>query len=239
MTDEKPKSTKRWRPRFSLLTALLLTALVACGITIWQLWHEIEPLRSQVRRMRTELGFLSIEDPLVAQAIQVGTGEVDHWKWRIYLPQGGKYELFIYSGTIPPNNPNQNQNWFDAVKKSGSGLSGTIRDGEFVFDVKLIKEGDRWFVATSNANGMSFGKMSVTGDWLSQEIGHGMLSSIASNKPSLFQPDQPILLMSMLEPVVTRSGNSVSWTSPTGPANGIVIWIEQHPPASNAKVAAP
>lgn len=178
--------------------------------------------------MRTELGFLSIEDPLVAQAIQVGTGEVDHWKWRIYLPQGGKYELFIYSGTIPPNNPNQNQNWFDAVKKSGSGLSGTIRDGEFVFDVKLIKEGDRLFVATSNANGMSFGKMSVTVDWLSQEIGHGMLSSIVSNKPSLFQPDQPILLMSMLEPVVTRSGNSVSWTSPTGPANGIVIWIEQH-----------
>jgi hypothetical protein len=52
MSDDLAATTRRLLPRFSLLTILLVMALVACGITIWQLWREVGPLREEVRRLR-------------------------------------------------------------------------------------------------------------------------------------------------------------------------------------------
>jgi hypothetical protein len=229
----------RLLPRISLATAFLLTTIVGLLIVTFQLWREVAPLREQVRNMRTELGLLNIEDPTVAQAIQLGTRETDHWKWRIYLPPGAEYELFVYSGkTIPPR---RGLNWFAAVKKDGSGISTTMDGGEFVFEVRLVKKGTQWMVSTSRGLGGDDGEMSIDGDWLSQKIGRGVSSSAGFDKAATFRPGEAIHLMSMFEPVVTKNGTSTSWTSPTGPANGIVIWIEQHSPATNppASTAAP
>src|SRR5262245_50588271 len=97
--------------RMSLATAFLLMTILGLSIVTFQLWREVAPLRKQVRSMRSELGLLNIDDPAVAQAIQLGTREVDHWRWRIYLPDGGDYELFVYDGKIPPRQ--FHKNWYD------------------------------------------------------------------------------------------------------------------------------
>jgi hypothetical protein len=189
--------------------------------------------------MRGELGLLNIDDPAVAQAIQLGTGEADHWKWRIYLPPGGKYELFVYSGTIPPRDSRQNTNWYDTVRRNASGMSSTMDDGEFVFNVELKKVNAEWKVVTSRGSGLIRGVMSVQGDWLSQMIGRGVTSSVGPDAATSFRQGEPIHLMTLLEPLTTRTGNSTLWSTPTGPANGIVVWIEQHPPVAAGSTASP
>jgi hypothetical protein len=226
----------RLLPRISLATAFLLTTIVGLSIVTFRLWREVAPLREQVRSMRSELGLLNIEDPTVAQAIQLGSREADHWKWRIYLPPGSEYELFVYSGRRIP--PHKGLNWFAAVKKDGSGMSTTMDGGEFVFEVRLVKKGMKWMVSTSRGLGGDDGEMSIDGDWLSQKMGRSVSSSAGFDKATTFRPGEAIHLMSIFEPVVTQNGTSTSWTSPTGPANGIVIWIEQRIPATNSPAAA-
>ena len=61
-----PTESQSRRPRFSLLTLLLLMAIAAMGIVIWQLWSEVEPLRAEVRNLRLETGRLTIDDPAKA-----------------------------------------------------------------------------------------------------------------------------------------------------------------------------
>ena len=90
----------RFRPRISLLSALLLMTIVGMCIVIVQLWREVVPLREEVRSYRNELGFLTIDDRTRIHGIQVPTRE-DGWKWRVYFPPGGDYKLQCYTGIIP------------------------------------------------------------------------------------------------------------------------------------------
>lgn len=213
----------RLRPRLSLLTAILLTTIVGLSIVTFRLWHEVEPLRAQVRSMRTELGQLNIDDPNVPQAVQLGSDKRDQWRWRVYLPSNRT--LFVYTGKIPPRS-GLTKNWYSAVKHAGSGTSGTFPKGEFVFEVRLEKEGVRWFVVTSRGNGNRTGRMSIDGDRLSREAFRSSGSSIGHDKAVRFHPNEPIHLFTLLEPAVTRVGGTTSWASPQGPANGVVVWIE-------------
>ena len=220
--------------RFSLLSALLMVTIVGLSIVLVQLWREVEPLRAEVRRMRTELGMLNVDDPAVAQAIQIGTGDSDRWKWRVYLPPGRKYELRCCSGRIPPATQGTNRAWLDAVKNSTSGSSGTCRDGEFVLAFGVIKEDDVWYVTSSEGNGKNFGKTSVDGDWLSQPM-RSTTSMTSMENATKFAPGEPILLFSTIAYTRTPTG----WIPPQGTTDGIVVWIEQQSPVAAGSPTSP
>jgi hypothetical protein len=91
----------RFRPRISLLSALLLLTIVAMAIVIVQLWREVGPLRSEVRELRNEVGLLSIEDKSKLHAIEVRTNQDLFWKWRIWVPEGMKAKLKFFCGHAP------------------------------------------------------------------------------------------------------------------------------------------
>jgi hypothetical protein len=138
---------------------------------------------------------------------------------------------------IPPHS--FHKNWFDEVRRNTSGMSGTIDDGEFVFNVELKEQGERWLVLTSKGIDRQGSVWSVQGDWLSQLMGRGITSSVGPESAARFRPGQPIHLMTLLEPVVTKNGNTTYRSTPTGPANGIVVWIEQRPPVAAGTPASP
>lgn len=96
-TNERP----RWRPRFSLLTMILLTTIVGLTMVIVQLWREVGPLRKEVRQLRDEVGVITVEDPSRLHAIEVRTKDEMIWKWRIWVPESSKTVLKFLWGNVP------------------------------------------------------------------------------------------------------------------------------------------
>lgn len=98
---QKHRIMPRFRPRISLLSAILLTTIVALAIGIAQIWREVGPLRAEVRRLRDEVGALSVADPTKPCAIRVRTTDEFTWKWRLWIPEGRSYVLKHASDKIP------------------------------------------------------------------------------------------------------------------------------------------
>jgi hypothetical protein len=226
-----------FRPRISIFSALLLMTIVGMAIVIAQLWREVGPAREEIKRLRAEVGHLSIDDPKKAYAIAVPTSEEDTWKWRIYLPPGRTYTLHERSGRqLPQPSQHPGKTWFDAVLRAGSGgsSSGSAIQGELSFEAKLIQKDDRWVLVTNYTK--SDGSSSTRGggtdsiypdEWLSERRSRPTRSDVPSVGQKEFEPGQPILLLHRMKPVITETpGGGYSSQMPDGPTEGFVLWIE-------------
>ncbi len=91
---------RRFRPRISLLTALILMTIVGMAIVIAQLWREVGPLRTEVSQLREQVGVLKIDDPSRIHAIAVPSDAEGVLKWRIYVPTGTTAVLRAKCGDI-------------------------------------------------------------------------------------------------------------------------------------------
>ena len=94
-------SNRRRGLRFSLLTLLLVMAIVALSITVAMLYVELGPLRKEVAELRTEVGRLNIEDPTKLHVMRVESDNDLEWKWRIWIPEGASYRLRSSGGSVP------------------------------------------------------------------------------------------------------------------------------------------
>lgn len=132
--DPKPKR----RPRVSLLSLFLLTALVATSITTVMLWREVGPLRSEVSRLRVETGQLTVTDPKRIYAVAIDTMEPDSWKWRVYWPPGHDFRIATTLRQIAGRTPGKTKaEWFAAC---GSNCAISVESGEFTLALKLEPE---------------------------------------------------------------------------------------------------
>ena len=87
MSEPAAQSGRSWRPRFSLLTVLLLITIAGMAIVIVQLWRAVGPLRREVETLRAEVGVLGIDDASKIHVVQVKSPGSFHWTWRIWLPK--------------------------------------------------------------------------------------------------------------------------------------------------------
>jgi hypothetical protein len=101
MSSEQPASISRWRPRISLLSSLQLLTIAGMAIVIAQLWREVGPLRADNRRLRDEVGELSIEDHDKVHAIEVRTKESLVWKFRVWVPEEKTVGVKEQWGDVP------------------------------------------------------------------------------------------------------------------------------------------
>lgn len=104
------EANKERTPRFrlSVTNLLLLTVIVATSLTIVVLLQQVEPLRRQLRQaedeisqLREEVGELVIADRSKTHAIEVDTGVDTQWKWRVWVPEGSRYDLVFFCRDIP------------------------------------------------------------------------------------------------------------------------------------------
>jgi hypothetical protein len=222
---------RRYQPRISLLTAFLLITIVGLAIVVALQWHELRPLRADNRRMRDELGYLNIDDPTKAYAIQLKTLGNEAWKWRIYLPLGGKYQLCCFRGRpLPAATSLKGHNWPATVKRQGGGVTsmGTQMQGEFTVEAKLEKKSGMWTLHVRPGGSTSVYKGSPDRE---ADDEPSVVRSLGEEQQKI-EPAEPILLLHLAKPVVTTLSNgSRTSESPDGPADGAVLWIEQQPSA--------
>lgn len=240
----------RFRPRVSLLTAFLLTTIVGLSLAVVLLWYEVEPLRQEVRRLRTEFGYLSIDDPTKAYGIAVPTSEENTWRWRVYLPPGNKYTLYERSGHLPNAWSDRGIAWIESVKSNsvGTSSSGDSWIGELTLDVKFHENEGKWLSQTTirkrDASSSSTGASTTSvyqpsGDWLSERRGRQSSSSLNDRMQKEFESHQPILLLHLQRQVIQElPNNGYTATSPQGDADGVMIWLEPTDAATNSPAAA-
>jgi len=170
MSIDQAPAASRLRPRFSLLTLLLLTTIVAMVTALWQQHPRYAPLRDEVRKLRNEVGSLTVDDPTKPHAIEVETGEPNHWRWRVYIPEQGNYRVHCYGDHIPKNG---------IPKSTGSGISASLPSGEHRFDLWLAPleaNREQLLVRFSRFNGLgtrSFVLRETKNDWIFNEATRG------------------------------------------------------------------
>jgi hypothetical protein len=106
MTDDE-RSPKR-ALRVSLRTLLVLTAFVAMMVSLLvstgnnrRLARVNESLVAENRRLRDEVGELSIDDEGRLHAIRTSADSYLEWTWRVWIPKGREYRLRCVASDVP------------------------------------------------------------------------------------------------------------------------------------------
>jgi hypothetical protein len=225
---------QRLVPRISLRNLLLLMTCVALAIALWQVRQQIGPMRTEIAALRTELGYLTINDPTQINAIQIHTGDPLVGEWRIYLPPGRKYRVKTASGFLPDAPVRSDR--LDKIRGMGvvADVGPVDLSGEFTLTARLVKQADEWRLQLKPGGSAPINQ--PNGDWLSDGRSRGSSSDVTVQEQKLFPPDRPIMLMHMRRPVFTEGPNNTwSSTSPVGDADSIVLWIEPEPIAEGKK----
>jgi hypothetical protein len=224
-------SMPRFRPRISLLSALLLMTIAGMAIVIVQLWRELVPLRQEVRGYRTELGLLTIDDPTRIHGVQVPTRE-EGWKWRVYFPPGSDYMLHCFTGIIPAGVESSQRRDFSSMKIGPGGFltsMGGNFEGESVIEARFKQSDGTWTLQIS-INGGGWSDMRLDKDfaaYLSNPRGALFWTSNFNKKEqSTFSADERVFLLKRRKPEVTDIQGGILSREPDGPAPGVALWIE-------------
>jgi hypothetical protein len=198
----------KFRPRISLLTALLLMTIFGMAIVLMQLWREVGPMRVQLRQLRDEVGRLTIDDPRQFHAIRVRSDSDYSWKWRVWIPEGRKYRIYMATQDIPKHGYPQSQ-----------GMVTLDQPGESWIEYRIAKDpnSNNWMdnlntpsgsVGSSSQAWVAWNRRMSTGDGVEQ-------------KTESMDPGKTIL--------VTRQRVSKTATDTSqieDPSAGFMIWLE-------------
>jgi hypothetical protein len=185
-----------------------VTAIVALSVTVALLYREVGPLRQEVRKLRDEVGHLSISDPTKLHAIRVDTSEELTWKWRLWIPEEQGYRLRSYEGEVP---------------KSGYPSSGVT--------ISRLKSGETWIdyrIRSDPKSGKLCGAMRMPGfraggdshDWVQWPRKRSTLDGVTSST-HVFVPGQTVELIRLRVSKDAASAQDIE-----DPAAGFMIWLE-------------
>lgn len=222
----------RPRLRFSLLTLLLLLTIAALAVTVWRQSFEIEPLRQEVRRLRQEVGHLSIDDPHRIYAIQVSQMQSNIRRYRVYLPNDRKYQIHLGLGEVAGRPRGQSKNaWLKKVAEASSGSSGGIQSGESTLDVEVRRDPDgatkdHWEIVYQ-INGAGGGKIGTEIAWLNDRRAWSIAGDVGLEQQVERVPTDGIVLYALRKAEVKElpHGYTTAGTDDTKDTPGLILWI--------------
>jgi hypothetical protein len=196
------------KPRFSIRTLLVVTAFIACGITIWQLQRVVGPLKAEVKRLRDEVGVLNIEDETKVHAIQVRTNDELRWKWRLWIPPGRKYVLRTAGGMVPKTG-----------FPSEGGTISIYNEGEMWVEFKIMRDpkSGTWegsMVTSTGSVGGGEQKWVAWGRRMGSGEGVGTTTQVS-------EPDEVLVLGRHYHSQTAKDSTKIE-----DPASGFIIWLE-------------
>ncbi|MEQ8846395.1 hypothetical protein [Botrimarina sp.] len=196
------------RPRLSLLSLLLIVAVVASSLTTAMLWSEVGPFRREVSRLREEVGELDLQDPTRLHAMRVETRDDLEWKWRLWIPQGVAYKLRTDAEAIPAEG-----------YPRGGGTIWLREPGELVvrYVIRRDARSGGWRGSLKTRGGSVGSDAAPWVEWPSRTYTSGGVGT----STRAFPADQTVDLIRL------RVGENVKSTDDIAdPAPGFVVWLE-------------
>ena len=219
----------RFRPRFSLLTTLLLMTIVGLSIAMWRTYLRLTVITEEVLRLRAEMGHVFVTDPDKVHAIQVRQAPDSTVRWRLHFPPGRSYQIRCCSGVIPPQGRRSVKQWLKDVEAnctSTNGIGSNLLQGEVTLDTKLVHENGEWYLDLSPISRVS---VDVTGNRIDDPRARYVWGMVGVDKQRVFDHNEPILLQCIQQGNFRPMGSGFSIGPPSGPVDSIVLWIEENP----------
>lgn len=89
------------RVRFSLKGLLLFLLIATLAASNVFTSYRLKQSHGENAKLRTELGYLTIEDRSKLNVVQIATYEDLKWQWRVYIPEGSKLVLRAATHVFP------------------------------------------------------------------------------------------------------------------------------------------
>jgi hypothetical protein len=182
-------------------------ALVLTWVNMYQLAQQNRLLVAENRRLRDEVGELSVDDESQFHAIRTVTDNELEWVWRIWIPPGRSYKVRSFGGQIP-------KVWFP----QGGGTLMLRDPGEHWVRYRIARDpkSNQWF-GTLYARGASVG--SDNQPWV-QWKGRTATEDSVGTSTEVFAPDRRVELIRY------RASQATSSDKIEDPAAGFLIWLE-------------
>lgn len=219
--------SKQFRPRISLLAFLLVVTVICLAVSHWQTSRQLATSSSEVRRLRDELGYVSIDDKSKFHAVALDTDEPNSWRWRLFIPKGHRYKWNIACENIPQNVPPA-----QAGVTAISNEPYWETDNEVLVTARLRQNEDRDWTLSVNSkigdskNQMAGGSLTIPEEamtWMSTRSStDGRVTG--SNGTAVHDPDGPIILLQR-RPIEKRPDGSYGPSQ--GPMPGFMIWLSK------------
>lgn len=212
-------------PRFSLLTLLFITTIVAGAISHFLTSRELARVKRELSLVRKDLNYIDSDSPNDIYAVALPTYGPMQWRWRIQLPTAGAFRLRSFVGMVPETGlPVKSEIHNDVfLDRRGRPLPG----GESILLSVAIfaDETGVWRIMTETpernlarpiANAPSWLAANATMQW--------MLKVYGKNETVSCNASEPLLLLKKRKALSVSGGG---FTVDTNPTDGILIWIEQ------------
>jgi len=216
VTVENEAAVRRWLPRFSLLTLVLLTLLAGLSVLLYTARREhvkalavAEAYRAENRELRDRFGIFDVTDASKTHVRAIREPAANTWSWNVYLPTERKYWLHLSHADIgfaglPEKG--QTHGWLDgghfrvtATYQQGDDSKTRIvimRDDQK--SLQLDFSADKWMASSTHCAGQS--------------------------RTELTDPAEPLVLLRLKSG--EKSGPQ-SWSSTTKPTPGILLWVSE------------
>ena len=210
-SDSSPRAHSRWRfsLRTFLLTAIAIILALSHFATSWRLKQAID----ENEKLRSELGYLTIDDPQKVHAIQAQTVESMLWKWRLHVPAGRNCSLHLLTRDIPEQGFPEH-----------STMGFTSRDEAFTLTIAIRRDhcGEWQLVASEHGGTLRMQISSETANWLAKSDGF-VSRGAGIGRSESFPLDQPIELLRLR--VMERKPGGFS-SPPKEPCQGLLVWMK-------------
>lgn len=99
-SDSATNADAKGRIQWNIGTLLCLTALVAAGLSYWQVSSRAVRIRKDIQEMKILAQELVVSDPTQYASISLRDSWFDEQRFQVYLPPGATYQLHLATRRI-------------------------------------------------------------------------------------------------------------------------------------------
>lgn len=204
--------------RFGLVDLLILTVAVGVWVGVYANRQRYVALEQQLKILRREAGFLTVDDNSRINARQVPRVRYEESAWRFYLPPGYSYRLAAATREIGPKN------------LPAASHIAPLKPGRHFLLLTHHAADDKSQNFTVTADGRSAFVIQETPDWNTT----GSFSSTGVTKEQMaFDVGQPVILRRTRVHLPGKTKNA-SLSPKHKAVNGLLLWIVGTPEAEDS-----
>ena len=211
-SNATPVKKRGWLPQFSLLTVLLVTAVVAIGIVYFDNQAKIATIRNQLNGLEAIDRSLVIDDPNKVYVVGRMATRFGECIYDIHVPETPKFQLHLALDQVDQK---------DLALPTKSIL---LRPGKCSIEIRQM-DGDTTSVIQVLVDEKVVIKETRDKDWNPRKgsSGSGDISHLEQ-----FDVDATVVLYR--KRFMVDQGNGTS-SAPNGPGAGVLLWLEPSPSA--------